>query len=751
MKHVKKNFNLNRRILSALLAAAMLLALLGGCAPDPDSASQESGAPAAEPTATPTTESGGGDAALPVGVREPENMEISDEELDDIRTNVELMEESYHYNADENVTVSSRDWTVYSSPLGKVGLTDKEAEFYDRLAELGERYISTDALNGIEHEFSSGTWYLSDRVLYGDLGLVKEQAQRLVRWFLYNNPQYYFFTGATSSSSYYTSLAMYEFVEKGADRAKVTNELFEKLDGWIQQVDSQAANTYQKELLTNNLLCLENVYEFGDYDQSLYSAVMEGKTVCAGFAKAFCAMMNALDVDATVGLSRNEEENMGHAWNVVEFDNGNYYCVDVCWNNEDGSSTGYSNDYLNVGEADSKNSDFAVIYHTYQTGYENYIPAIAADSYIPTAGDLNTQKPAATATPAPVRPSTPSSINLDSGSYQAGGASGGQGDVMNTYWFNFAVDDAYTCASYGDYTPAAGKQMLVVHIMMKNTYSDTLPMFNTDFPIRWEDSASDAYAWPISTNEGEQLWKNEIHIDSLLSIDQLPAEYELESGSTADGVLIYEVPIKLPDGTSNSNFHLSFTEYFSNDKEGDTYVVSFTPRAAVDLSTGSYQAGGASGGQGDVLNTYWFNFAVDGAYTCASYGGYTPAAGNKLLVVHILMKNTYSKDVTMFSTDFPLRWLDSANDAYAWPLTTVAQEELWKNEIHIDSLLSNDQLPAEYVLGVNTMKEGVLIYEVPAKLPDGTSNSSFTLSFREYFANDREGDDYSIKFIPTAR
>lgn len=260
-------------------------------------------------------------------------------------------------------------------------------------------------LDGIEKRSLTGTWYVSDRVLYGDLGLVREQARKIVKWFLYNNPQYYFFTGGTSSNSAYITLQFYDFVADGEDRAKVTNELFDKLDGWVEQVDSQAATTWQKELLANNLLCLENVYEFNDYDQSLYSAVMMGKTVCAGFSKSFCAMMNALDVDTTAGLSYNKAENIGHAWNVVRFDDGNCYCVDVCWNDYDGSKKGYQNDYFNVGEADSKNSDFAKIYHTYMADYEKMIPAIATASYSPTPYDTDTKKSDGPAQPPEPTPS----------------------------------------------------------------------------------------------------------------------------------------------------------------------------------------------------------------------------------------------------------------------------------------------------------------------------------------------------------
>ena len=731
-----------RRILPVILAAAMFLSLLAGCGDGPERASVESEAPTGAPV-----EDSRGETTLPVGTRDAEDIMISDEELDDIRSTVEMMEESYHYNAEENVTVGSRDWTIYSSPLGREGLTEAEAKFYDRLEELGQRYIATDALNGIQN--SNSEWYLTDRVLYGDLGLVREQALNLVRWFLYNNPQYYFFTGATSSNSYYTTLQIYDFVSKGEDRAKVTNELFEKLDGWIQQVDQQAATTYQKELLVNNLLCLENEYEFGEYDQSLYSAVMLGETVCAGFAKAFCAMMNALDVDTTAGLSRNEEENMGHAWNVVRFDDGNFYCVDVCWNNDDESSTGYSNNYLNVGEADSKNSDYARTYHTYQPAFERYIPVIAAVSYTPTAYDADTKKPAATPAPTPSAqptPSAPSTVDLDSGSYREGGASGGQGDVMSSYWFNFAVDDAYTCASYGGYKPAAGNQLVVVHILMKNTFSKAINMFHTDFKLRWGDTASSAYAWPLSTRESGELWENEIHIDHLLSDDQLPAKYELEVDGRKDGLLIYEVPAKLPDGTDNRSFSLSFKEAFSSDKQGDTYTIDFTPRGTANLNTGAYQKGGATGYLGDVLNTYWFNFTVDDAYTCASYGGYQPAAGNQLLVVHLLMKNTFSRNVKMFDGDFELIWESMGSEASAWPITATVDDA-----IPIESLLSSDMLPAEYDLSINQTKEGLLVFEVPAPGTNGADNNTYALFFQEHFADDTVGDDYAILITPSAR
>ena len=55
---------------------------------------------------------------------------------------------------------------------------------------------------------------------------------------------------------------MFEIMSDGEDRAEITNELFDKLEGWIQDAENEASTTYQKELYVNNLLCVENEYEW---------------------------------------------------------------------------------------------------------------------------------------------------------------------------------------------------------------------------------------------------------------------------------------------------------------------------------------------------------------------------------------------------------------------------------------------------------------------------------------------------------
>ena len=153
---------------------------------------------------------------------------------------------------------------------------------------------------------------------------------------------------------------------------------------------------------------------------------------------------------------------------------------------------------------------------------------------------------------------------------QEGGDSGGLGDVMHTYFFDFTVSEAYTCAKLGDYAPARGKQLLVVRLALQNTMVQPLTMYDVDFQVRWGGADDqEAYAWPITTKK-DQLWSHQALAEEWLTEDQLPDEYELDIQETRSGVLVFEVPVQ------EKSFSLCYQEIFSDDSVGDRYAMSFT-------------------------------------------------------------------------------------------------------------------------------------------------------------------------------
>ncbi len=140
-----------------------------------------------------------------------------------------------------------------------------------------------------------------------------------------------------------------------------------------------------------------------------------------------------------------------------------------------------------------------------------------------------------------------------------GNAEGRLGDTMHTYFFDYTVNSAYLCDEYEGHTPAEGNEILVADVTIKNTVTSSIPMYDTDFQIQWNDDADDAFGFPIT-----------LELDDVLNDEMLPGEYELSIGKTINGLLVYEVP------AGNKDFSISYLEMFDDDTTGDVFFVYFS-------------------------------------------------------------------------------------------------------------------------------------------------------------------------------
>lgn len=141
-----------------------------------------------------------------------------------------------------------------------------------------------------------------------------------------------------------------------------------------------------------------------------------------------------------------------------------------------------------------------------------------------------------------------------------GYAEGRIGDTMKTYFFNYKVNSAYLCEEYNGYQPAEGKCMLVAEVTVKNTYNESIEMYDTDFQIQWNSDGDDDYDYPITANADP------------VSDEQLEATYTLGIDEERTGLLVFEVP------TGENDFSISYLELFDDDSEGDVYFVFFTAK-----------------------------------------------------------------------------------------------------------------------------------------------------------------------------
>lgn len=107
------------------------------------------------------------------------------------------------------------------------------------------------------------------------------------------------------------------------------------------QLDSDIDKVkYVHDLLTNI-----NDYNWGAMNQSAYSAVCYGETVCMGYAAAFQFYMQRLGIPSAIINGETKER---HVWNIVYLD-GDFYTMDVTWDDPVGNppNTYYYN-YFNI-------------------------------------------------------------------------------------------------------------------------------------------------------------------------------------------------------------------------------------------------------------------------------------------------------------------------------------------------------------------------------------------------------------------
>lgn len=103
---------------------------------------------------------------------------------------------------------------------------------------------------------------------------------------------------------------------------------------------SAAGNNYEKEKQVHNILIDRISYNLGaEMNQSAYSALVNGQTVCAGYARAFQYLLQQLGIPCYYCTGYAGEN---HAWNIIRLEDG-FYNVDTTWDDVDGGNYDYFN------------------------------------------------------------------------------------------------------------------------------------------------------------------------------------------------------------------------------------------------------------------------------------------------------------------------------------------------------------------------------------------------------------------------
>lgn len=129
-------------------------------------------------------------------------------------------------------------------------------------------------------------------------------------------------------------------------------------------ITDPAMSEREKVRAVHDWLCTHVDYDYGNYlagtiprdSYRIVGAIEHGKAVCNGYMLSFEAFMDVLGMECenVVGWS----ETSGHGWNKVKVD-GNWYEIDVTWDDLGLYGMGYRHDYFLISE-EQMNKDHGI-------------------------------------------------------------------------------------------------------------------------------------------------------------------------------------------------------------------------------------------------------------------------------------------------------------------------------------------------------------------------------------------------------
>lgn len=363
------------RSVSILLAVLMTFTCLVGCGAD-ESTTAESGATSVstqgttlpEPTA-PTTESSTG---MPT-----ESETVSQGVTTVIEPAVTTSTES-HASVSQTKPVSGGKvtttaatttqktttvkTTVVTQPSSKPQPTPNPVTLKALSATeyYGYRYLAQKGGNvaDVYECVAAGVADMKAEISLGNAGLSVSEADLIsvMRCYHADYPQHFWYNGAYSyvlngsgdvlsvKPTYTMSVSQKQTAQGKVDKA--VKELLAKA--------AYGQTEYQRELILHDALADRVKYVDGTNAHNLYGALVEGKAVCEGYARAFQYLLyqagtQCLFVEGTSvrpGGSRGE----AHAWNVVQI-NGKYYHTDVTWDDQSNAAVSVVHAFFDLNDA----------------------------------------------------------------------------------------------------------------------------------------------------------------------------------------------------------------------------------------------------------------------------------------------------------------------------------------------------------------------------------------------------------------
>jgi len=238
-------------------------------------------------------------------------------------------------------------------------LTNEEKVYYGHLYTAVKESEDQDALVTVTDPSGTPRTFAGVRVSMPGAALTKERMTAIFEAFFRDNPHFFYLSrtyhleGHTPSeeATRYDTLIL-EFMMPLEQRRTAIQQLEQVVQPLLASCPINTDEYVQELYLHDQLaqLCVydqEIAQQTTDTESSSYTAygaLVEGKAVCEGYAKALQLLLQRSGIEATVVSGNSLKTGEAHMWNLVKI-NGNTYHLDPTWND---SGTFLQHSYFNL-------------------------------------------------------------------------------------------------------------------------------------------------------------------------------------------------------------------------------------------------------------------------------------------------------------------------------------------------------------------------------------------------------------------
>ena len=252
------------------------------------------------------------------------------------------LDKDSNYETDEHVDIYSKGEKIDESDVEELNGSTLTGENYGFDTKY---YPYFGMLNNNEQKLYKQIYANANELKESFLPIVDIKVEEVKNTFeaLYNDHPELFWLNTSYSYKYTESKKCVQIIlnynDTAKDLEKSTKIFNDKVNSIIKNAKKYKTD-YEREKYVHDYLVKNIKYDKNaTMNQSAYSALINKKTICAGYARAFQYIMIKLEIPTyyVVGVS-----NVNHAWNMVLLDDG-YYNVDLTWDNSDLSRYKYFN------------------------------------------------------------------------------------------------------------------------------------------------------------------------------------------------------------------------------------------------------------------------------------------------------------------------------------------------------------------------------------------------------------------------